>query len=402
MASLRARHSKNCALGGRETAGPRFEGDKISKEIDGRLVVCSGKPTCQPTYSIRGAAGDGHEHVGKNLRQALRKLAKKNDDENPEPIVGNIRFEAWADEWLTGLHRPSERTIDGYRRTIAYANDAFGNKFLRSLSGKDITDFLSELADRKRRGDKDWRMSASTKAQHLRVLHACFEAAIKADKMTRNPVGRLSDSQRPRAEKKESAYFTDDELPRLLAELPEGLWRTLVRVALATGMREGELSALTWGDVDLTGGTIRVRRSFSGGRLGQTKGRLARTVDLPAETTELLGEWWGLAGKPDDSELVFPREDGGGYQPYWRFSKVLYAAMKRAGITREGPTGEERTFHSTRHTYARIVLEQGIPISWLSRQLGHSSEAVTDGHYGHWSRARSQEEAKRLKGVFAI
>ncbi len=376
---------------GPETTAPKHEGEAI----DG----C----TCKPTYSIRGAKGKGHERVGKNLREALRKLAKKNDDENPEPIVGNVRFEEWSGEWLSSLHRPNESTLTGYRRTVAYANEVFGRKHLRSIGAADISDFLSYLSKRARAGKRDWKMSASTKAQHLRILHACFESAILADKMMRNPVTRLAEPQRPRPEHRESSYFTDDELPRLLAELPEGLWAALVRVALATGLRQGEISALTWGDVDLTGGTIRVRRTYSAGRLGKTKGRQARTVDLSTETVDLLGEWWGESGKPGDEELLFPREDGGGYQPFWRYTRgVLYPAMSRAGIPRDGSTGAQRNFHSLRHTYARKVLEAGIPISWLSRQLGHSSEAVTDKHYGHWSRQRSQQEAKRLEGVFAL
>jgi integrase len=401
MASLRARHSRECVQAGAETPAPKAEGEPIKTKIDGEWVELP--CTCKPVYSIRGASGKGHERVGRNLREALRKLGKKNDDENPEPIIGNVKFEEWSAEWIASLHRPKDTTVRGYERTIDYANDVFGSKRLRTITGADISDFLAHLSKRTRQGNKEWRMSASTKAQHLRVLHACFESAILADKMMRNPVTRLAEPQRPRGERRESAYFTDAELPRLLAELPEGLWSTLVRVALATGMRQGELSALTWGDIDLTAGTIRVRRTYSGGVVGQTKGRLARTVDLPAETVKLLGEWWGASGKSDDDALVFPREDGGGYQPFWRFTRgVLYPAMARAGITREGPTGEERTFHSLRHTYARKVLEKGIPISWLSRQLGHSSEAVTDQHYGHWSRARSQQEAKRLRGVFAL
>jgi integrase len=47
-------------------------------------------------------------------------------------------------------------------------------------------------------------------------------------------------------------------------------------------------------------------------------------------------------------------------------------------------------------------LERGLPLSWVSRQLGHSSEAVTDRHYGHWSRAGSRQEAKRLEGAFVF
>jgi integrase len=384
MASLRARHSKKCALGGRETAAPHVERDRI----DG----C----TCKPMYSIRGAAGQGYEAIGRDLRSALRALAKRqaDEDEGLYRAIENLRFEQWADRWLEQLERPKEKTVDGYKRTIAYAKEAFGKKPVRRVSPTDVADLLKSLRKRK--------LSPSTQAQHLRVLGACFRSAVLHGHAAQNPIDRLPDPERPRSETRESAYFTDDELPRLLAELPAGLWATLARVALATGMRQGELSALTWGDVDLTSGTIRVRRSYSAGKLGQTKGRLARTVDLPDETTKLLGEWWGEAGGPDDAELVFSREDGGGYQPFWRYTKVLYSAMKRAGVPREGPTGEERTFHSARHTYARKVLEQGIPISWLSRQLGHSSEAVTDKHYGHWSRARSRQEAERLRGAFAF
>jgi integrase len=397
MASLRARHLKDCALSaglkvGRETAAPqvRQAGDKEPRvEIPG----C----TCQPVFSIRGGAGKGYDRLGRNSRDALRALAKRQaeEDEGTYRAPENLRFEQWADRWVAQLERPQSGTVEGYKRTVRYAKDVFGSKPVRRVTPADIADLLATMRKQK--------LSSSTQAQHLRVLGACFRSAVRHGYAAQNPIERLPDSERPRAERRESAYFTDDELPRLIAELPEGLWATLVRVALATGMREGEMSALTWGDCDLRGGTIRVRRTYSAGRVGKTKGRVARTVDLPAETVELLGQWWGEAGKPGDNALVFPREDGGGYQPFWRYSRgVLYPAMKRAGIPREGPTGEERTFHSTRHTYARKVLEAGIPISWLSRQLGHSSEAVTDQHYGHWSRARSQQEAQRLQGVFAL
>src|SRR3954447_567367 len=59
--------------------------------------------------------------------------------------------------------------------------------------------------------------------------------------------------------------------------------------------------------------------------------------------------------------------------------------MRRAGITRVGPTGEPRTSHSFRHTFAKIALENQRPVTWLSRHLGHSSVQVTTGVYGHFA-----------------
>ncbi len=399
MASLRARHSRECALTpdgakvGRETAAPKHERDTITLELDGDTITC----TCKPSYSIRGGAGQGYEPVGRKLRDALRALTKRQaeEDEGVYRAVENLRFQEWAERWLRAQTRPNENTLTGYRRTIRYAVEAFGSKHVRKITPGDVAGLLAALRER--------GSSPSTLAQHLRVLGACFRSAVRHGYAAQNPVDRLPDPERPRTEHRESSYFTDDELPRLFAELPEGLWRVLGRVALATGLREGELSALTWGDIDLTASTIRVRRSYSAGRVGKTKGRQVRTVDLTTETIEVVGEWWGDSGKPGDDALVFPREDGGGFQPFWRYGRgVLYPAMRRAGIPREGSTGEARTFHSFRHTYARKVLEAGIPISWLSRQLGHSSEAVTDRHYGHWSRARSQQEAALLQGVFSL
>jgi integrase len=73
--------------------------------------------------------------------------------------------------------------------------------------------------------------------------------------------------------------------------------------------------------------------------------------------------------------------------------RELYPAMKRAGIPRVGPTGEKRTFHSLRHTYAKRA---------LSRHLGHSSLKVTSDVYGHFGRQERKAEAEQMAGVFGV
>jgi integrase len=76
--------------------------------------------------------------------------------------------------------------------------------------------------------------------------------------------------------------------------------------------------------------------------------------------------------------------------------------MERAGVPRVGPTGELRTFHSLRHTFAKRALENGRQITWLSRHLGHSSLNVTTEVYGHWERAERRREAAMMEGVFGV
>ena len=160
--------------------------------------------------------------------------------------------------------------------------------------------------------------------------------------------------------------------------------------------------ALTWGDVDRTAGVIRVRRTFTTGVLSEPKNRERRDVDLTDAVVKLLGEWWGAAGSPAEKKLVFAAEVGGYLVGSTLTRGVLYPAMKRSSIPRTGPTGEERTFHSLRHTFAKLALENGAQVTWLQRQLGHSSLKVTADVYGHFERAARTAEAAKLAGAFSV
>jgi integrase len=220
-----------------------------------------------------------------------------------------------------------------------------------------------------------------------------FKTAVRRGYAARNPLERLDDSHRPQVRKRESAYFEDAELPRLVAALDNELYRSALLLALKTGLRAGELAALVWSDIDLSEKLIHVHQ-------GKTKTSV-REVDITPDVVDLIGKWWGECGAPANDVLVF--STGTGPIPFGAFTKqILYPALKRAGIDRKGPTGENRTWHSLRHTYARVTLEHGAPLFWLSRQLGHSSVQVTQNVYGHFSRSARKTEAEKLEGVFNV
>jgi integrase len=79
-----------------------------------------------------------------------------------------------------------------------------------------------------------------------------------------------------------------------------------------------------------------------------------------------------------------------------------YAPVGAGDVDRVGPTGEKRTFHSFRHTFAKRALENGRRITWLSRHLGHSSLKVTTDVYGHWEAGERRKEAELMQGVFGV
>ena len=124
---------------------------------------------------------------------------------------------------------------------------------------------------------------------------------------------------------------------------------------------------------------------------------------MTEEIVDLLGSWWGECGKPADQVLVLPGETKTGYlNPQVILRRELYPAMERAGIPRVGPTGEKRTFHSLRHTFARVAIENYRPIFWLSKHLGHSSLDLTSNVYRHFEKATRQREAQAMAEVFSV
>ena len=165
-------------------------------------------------------------------------------------------------------------------------------------------------------------------------------------------------------------------------------------------MRQGELFALCWNDVDLDNAIVRVRRSFTGGTIGTPKNRERRDVDLISDVVELLAHMRkGCSTTAQGESLVFRRENKTGFlTPTIVLRRQLYPAMAAAGIPRIGPTEEKRTFHSFRHTFAKRALERGAQITWLSRHLGHSSPKVTTDIYGHCERAERKLQAAKDGG----
>jgi integrase len=402
MASLQARHARTCATG---KAWTPFEVPRGA----GKITDCD----CSATYYvvIRDGAKVIREKVGKNRKdaeRALRKIGVDVDEGSYEPLL-SIRFDAWGEGWLKSLER-KETTRKGYKSTVDHARRIFGDKLVRRITPGDVAALNVYLRDEK-------SLSDSSRAKHLRVLHACLGSAVKHNYAKRNPVERLPDAERPRPVKTEAPYFEDDELVRLFERVPEfvaidvpNVYRFLFMAALKTGMRQGELLELRWGDVDLADAVIHVRRSITDGHVSTPKNRRKRDVHVTSDVVEMLGRWWGLTGKPGDETLVFAGTTGKHLWPMTILRRELYPALamtelsdgtKVEPIARASAEGS-RTFHSFRHTFAKRALESGCQITWLSRHLGHSSLAVTSEVYGHWGDKAKREQVAQLEGVFGV
>lgn len=197
-------------------------------------------------------------------------------------------------------------------------------------------------------------------------LGPCLHDAVEQDRLIKNPVDKVRCVKENRNEMK---FLNLDEVRRLLERNCE--IAPMIATAVLSGLREGELLALRWGDIDLDTGTIHVNRSYRKGRFTEPKSKYARrAVSIPSQLCDILRP---LKGESD--ELCFPRNG----RP-WSNSTLLrghfYPLLKAFGI-------KKIRWHDLSHTYAALMISINCPIKWLQRQLGHSSISITLDYYGH-------------------
>jgi integrase len=166
-------------------------------------------------------------------------------------------------------------------------------------------------------------------------------------------------------------FLTFDEADRLVVATEEEAWRTMIVVGLKAGLRQGELLALRWSDVDRVAGRLVVKRSVWRGILGPPKGGRSREVALSPEAVRSLKAHRHLRG-----ELVFCT-DGGRMFTKNECEHPLWRACKRAGLRRIG-------WHVLRHTFASHLVMRGAPLKAVQELLGHATIEMTM-RYAHLS-----------------
>lgn len=218
--------------------------------------------------------------------------------------------------------------------------------------------------------------SNATQRKRFRHLRAFFRWARKTDRLEESPI---ADVPAPKKETKEKAFLRPQDVERVLiatrhhidttedaaGRAPDLRWLPpLVQVAVSTGLRRGELCALHWQDVDLTGRALHVRH-----RDGfRTKGNAERRVPLRGDALQALQE---LQPAPDAIGPVFIDRRGKSLRPD-RVTKRFKDMARVAGLD------ERISFHNLRHTCGSWLAMQGVPMRVIQKILGHSSVSVTE------------------------
>ncbi len=233
------------------------------------------------------------------------------------------------------------------------------------------------------------------------VLRRALKQALKWELVARN-AAQLVDA--PRVAQREIESFTPEQAKTFLDAIRGDRLEALYSVALAVGLRKGEILGLKWSDVDLDKRTLTVRASLQriNGALilVEPKSRQSRrTVALPRTVTDALRphrarqfqERLLACSLWQDHGLVFPTTIGTPMDTR-NLTRHFKRALQGAGLPL-------RRFHDLRHSCASLLLAQGVHPRVVMEILGHSQISLTMNTYSHVIDELQHEAAAQIDAV---
>ena len=222
-------------------------------------------------------------------------------------------------------------------------------------------------------------------------MGAVLKYAVRMRYIDFNPAAEIEKPKRINShDEKEIAVLGPEKIQALFDNARDLKDRVMFMTAVLTGMRQGEILGLKWGDIDWSSRQIHVKRTYNHGRFYDPKSKASRRkIDLAPQLIKALKEWRLASRFNVENDLVFPNPEGKPQNHTRMLRKSFHPTLIRAELPR-------MRFHDLRHTYASMLIEQGENIKYVQAQLGHSSIHMTLDVYGHLMDTVNQEAASRL------
>jgi integrase len=352
-----------------------------------------GRYECRVTVGRKGKRQVQRSFFGVSAAEAERKR-----DEAVRQLAGGIilagekvTVERYLRDWLEvkrGAVRAS--TWTRYRGIVTHnIIPAIGSVPLAKLTPEAVERMLASLGRSPRT------------AHHVRaVLRTALARAVRHGALLRNVAAH---AETPKIEEDEQPVLSPDDIHRFLQQVKGDRWEALYVVAIATGLRQGEILGLRWQDVDLEAGSVRVVNQMYLRELVPPKTKKSRRmVGISASVISVLrshqlrqeqqrrflvrGDWGNNVG------LVFTNGMGGPvHGPH--VTREFQRHLERAGLPK-------MPFHSLRHTAVSMLMAVGVDEKVRQQILGHSDAAMTR-HYTHVLPEALRDAAERMEKVIA-
>lgn len=339
-----------------------------------------------PRDARTGKRRQHSETVKGTKKEAEHRLAELIDRIESSDFVRpeRITFGQWLDRWYQSYVATNtrSRTAASYRDEIrVHIAPNLGRIPLSQLTPTVLEEYYAR-ALASGRVDGKGGLASSTVLYHHRIIHKALKHAVRIGILARNPAEM---AEPPSLIRPEIVTLAPRHIPRFLEAIRESQFFVLFYTAFATGLRLGELLALTWQDIDLEGGFLSVTKALTK-RSGVIEVREPKTaysrrrVDMSASLLRVLREHrrgeqgrGEMLGRPlEETDLVFGYPVNRPLDPdtvSHNFTRVI----KQAGLP-------YLNFHGMRHTHCSLLIASGLDIKTGKRPFGPRQRRLYPGY----------------------
>jgi len=298
----------------------------------------------------------------------------------------NVNYGDFLDRYMDDVaaHTLRPRTLESYHYLIdKHIKPDLGHVKLSQLRPEHLQNLYSLKLNQ--------GLSRRTVQYIHAVIHKSLNQALKWGIVARN----VADvAEPPSPQKTTPSSLTPAQVNRLLAAAREDRLYPLYVLAISTGMRQGELLGLQWGDIDFENGEIHVNHSLQlllgkGLVLTEPKTEASRrSIKIPPIAVE------ALKTIPNTGGYVFKTSNGTPFSPR-NLLRYFHRILEKADLPM-------MRFHDLRHTFASLLLNENVHPKIVQEMLGHSTISLTLNTYSHLLPERQQEAADKLEKLMRI
>lgn len=338
-----------------------------------------------------------------NKKRAEQLLIEARRQYNNISKAHDILFADYLEQWLeVEKSTVSVVTYSSYCNQVKSIIVPYFRKkkiTLAALSAKDIQDFYQ---------DQLKRVSASTVIHYHANIHKALKHAVKMDMIASNPADKV---ERPKKEKFQEGFYSNDELDRLFEAAAGTRLELAIMFGAFYGLRRSEIVGLKWEAIDFAQNTFTIKHTVTSCNLDgksvviakdTTKNKTSRrTLPLvPAFREKLLK----LKEEQEYNRQLCGRSYNKDYLEYIYVNEIG-ERIKPGYITTQFPIFLERNgfrrirFHDLRHSCASLLLANSVPMKMIQEWLGHSDFSTTANFYSHLEYSAKQQSAQTMENA---
>ena len=317
--------------------------------------------------------------------------------------VENKTFRKFADEWVNVILKPKLKPLSYQRKVSTLENQVYkhiGGVQIDKLTHSQIQKMVNDLSES--------GLSYSTVKKAYEAVSACMRYYRITTSTAFNPCEGITLPELKRKESSDIEFFTEEERKTIFREATRKYesGKNVYRLGWAfvlllySGLRVGELCALTWSDIDFSERTIRVNKNAVEVRERDENGKSRsilttqnstktrsgmRTIPMTEKAFTALSELQKITG---ECEYIVTSSKGERIRPT-RLDRTFYQILAAVNLKKVG-------VHTLRHTFATMLFNNGCEVKVVSDLLGHSNTKITENIYIHLIQ---QQKVKAIQSI---